>query len=220
MTRLLNAAAALLSLLALAQRPTLDARFIGNMAFAITDGSTTVMTDFPYQSGYSVYMEYDAAEIRSSTPATLSLITHRHGDHWDRGLFEKTSWQVAGPPDVVSPLPPARVVPLGSGGTFGPVRIEALDTPHASIGHHSYVVTWHGRRLYFGGDTEDASHLGRVKNLDVAFLSPWLYRSALKRGIHIDTKRVVIYHHQAGEAVAECRDGCTVPRQGDTIRIE
>jgi hypothetical protein len=34
-----------------AQTPSLEARFVGNMAFAISDGSTTVMTDFPYQSG-------------------------------------------------------------------------------------------------------------------------------------------------------------------------
>lgn len=34
-------------------RPTLEARFVGNMAYAITDGTTTLMSDFPYQSGYS-----------------------------------------------------------------------------------------------------------------------------------------------------------------------
>jgi hypothetical protein len=39
--------------LAWAQRPVLEARFIGNMAFAISDGSVTVMTDFPDQPGYA-----------------------------------------------------------------------------------------------------------------------------------------------------------------------
>jgi hypothetical protein len=38
--------------------PHIEARFIGNMAFAIADGQTTLFTDFPYESGYSVYMEY------------------------------------------------------------------------------------------------------------------------------------------------------------------
>jgi L-ascorbate metabolism protein UlaG (beta-lactamase superfamily) len=219
MVNVLSTVIAALALAALVQPPPLDARFIGNMAFAISDGSTTVMTDFPYESGYSVYMEYDAAEIRSSTPATLSLITHRHGDHWDRGLFEKTTWQVTGPSDVVSAFPTARIVALSSEATFGPVHIQALDTPHANIGHYSYVVTWHGRRMYFSGDTEDTSHLAAVRNLDVAFLSPWLYRSALKRGIRIDTTRVVIYHQQEGERVPECRADCVVPKQGETIRI-
>ena len=37
-----------------------------------------------------------------------------------------------------------RVVPLDGGGQFGPIRIEAIATPHASIGHYWYIVTWHG----------------------------------------------------------------------------
>jgi hypothetical protein len=65
-----------------AQPPSLAARFIGNMAWAITDGSLTLMTDFPYDSGaVRGYLTYDASEIRSATAETLSLITHRHGDH-------------------------------------------------------------------------------------------------------------------------------------------
>ena len=35
------------------QRAPLQARFVGQMAFAITDGTATVMTDFPYQIGYA-----------------------------------------------------------------------------------------------------------------------------------------------------------------------
>lgn len=200
------------------QRPALEARFIGNMAFAITDGTTTLMSDFPYQSGYSVYMEYDAREIRSSTRDTLSLITHRHGDHWEPSLFARTDWKVAGPADVISSIDPSRVVPLQGGGRFGPIRIEAIETPHASIGHHSYVVTWHGRRLYFSGDTESAASLLAARNLDVAFVSPWQYRAALKRGT-IDAKRIVIYHHESGERVDDCRGNCSVPRQGEVLRF-
>ena len=201
-------------------RPALEARFIGNMAFAITDGTVTVMSDFPYQSGYSVYMEYDAAEIRSTTRETLSLITHRHGDHWEPALFAKTAWTVAGPVDVTSGLDAARVLPLhGGAARFGAVGIEAIETPHASIGHYSYILTWHGRRLYFSGDTESPASLLAARNLDVAFVSPWQYRAALKRG-RIDARRIVIYHHQAGESVAECGAGCELPRQGQVLRIQ
>jgi hypothetical protein len=42
-----------------AQAPSLTATFIGNMAFAITDGATTLYTDFPYESGVFGYMAYD-----------------------------------------------------------------------------------------------------------------------------------------------------------------
>jgi len=58
-----------------------------------------------------------------------------------------------------------------------------------------------------------------VEKLDVAFISPWLYRTAVKRGITIDAQRIVIYHHASGEQVPECRGNCTVPRQGDVIDI-
>lgn len=218
---MIRQAALLVALLALqpAQPPTLEARFIGNMAFAITDGTTTLMSDFPYESGYSVYMEYDPREIRSSTASTLSLITHRHGDHWEPALFAKTNWKVVGPADVTSSAPADRVVALGGGAArFGPIQIEAIATPHAGIGHHSYIVTWHGRRLYFSGDTESAASLLAARNLDVAFVSPWQYRAALKTG-RIDAKRIVIYHHQSGERVAECASGCVLPKQGDVVRF-
>jgi L-ascorbate metabolism protein UlaG (beta-lactamase superfamily) len=198
-------------------RPALEARFIGNMAFAITDGSTTLMTDFPYQSGYSRYMTYDPKMVRSATP-TLSLITHRHGDHWERSLFMATDWKVAGPADVTVGISPARVVPVAK-GSFGPIGIEAIETPHASIGHYSYIVSWHGRRLYFSGDTESPDSLLAARNLDAAFVSPWQYRAALRSGKTIDAKQIVIYHHESGQTVAECGSGCTVPRQGDVLRF-
>jgi L-ascorbate metabolism protein UlaG (beta-lactamase superfamily) len=211
--------AALVAVAALEQRPALEARFIGNMAFAISDGAVTLFSDFPYESGYSRYMTYPSSEIRSSTPNTLSLITHRHGDHWTPTLFANTSWQVAGPADVVSTLPAARVLPLAPGATFGPLHIEPIKTPHANIGHFSYVVTWHGRRLYFSGDTESADHLMALANLDVAFVSPWLYRSVWKRAQRVDARLVVIYHHEAGQSVPECRERCVVPKQGDSLQI-
>jgi L-ascorbate metabolism protein UlaG (beta-lactamase superfamily) len=202
------------------QRPVLEARFIGNMAFAITDGTTTVMTDFPYRSGYSVYMTYPREEIRSPTSATLSLITHRHPDHWDRELFAETPWRVAGPGAVVNGVDASRVVALTAPATFGPVRIEPLQTPHADVGHYSYVLTWHGRRLYFSGDTEDIAHVVALRNLDVAFVSPWLFRAVIRGGRKIDARRIVIYHHQAGEAVPECQSECAIPKQGDTLKIQ
>lgn len=77
----------------------------------------------------------------------------------------------------------------------------------------------HGRRLYFSGDTESPAHLIVLRELDVAFVSPWLYRAVLKAGGRVDARRVVIYHHESTEAVPECRQGCHVPRQGETLRF-
>ena len=203
----------------------LEARFIGNMAYAISDGRTTLFTDFPYQSGYSVYMDYDAAEIRASTPRVLALITHRHGDHWDRGLFEKTNWLVIAPVDAIGDVPVARVVralpvaPARSTTAFENLTIEAIPTPHANLGHYSYLVTWLDRRLYFTGDTEDASALLAAKNLDVAFVSPWLFARTQKSGRQIDARRILIYHQTVGDKVPGCVAPCSVPTQGQTLQL-
>jgi L-ascorbate metabolism protein UlaG (beta-lactamase superfamily) len=199
----------------------LHGRFIGNMAWSISDGLFTLMSDFPYDSGaVSGYMTYDAAaEVKSPTAQTLALITHRHGDHWSPTLFAKTNWRIVAPRDVTATLPRDRVVPVSPRFPYGPLRIDAIETPHANIGHYSYVVAWHGKRLYFSGDTASPAHLIALKNLDVAFVSPWLYRAVLKNASRVDAKRVVIYHHEPNEGVPECRSGCYLPRQGESLRF-
>lgn len=217
--RLLVLLPALVVFAAARQAPPLEARFIGNMAWAITDGAFTLMSDFPYASGaVNGYMLYDVREIRSSTTETLALITHRHADHWSVELFAKTNWKLVGPRDVTARAPYERVVPVSPRFPYGPLRIDAMETPHAGIGHYSYVVVWHGKRMYFSGDTEEPKHLAALTDLDVAFVSPWLYRAVLKIG-GVKASRVVIYHHVPGETVQECRQGCTQPKQGDILRF-
>lgn len=120
-------------------RPDLEARFIGNMAYAISDGSITLFTDSPYESGYSRYMTYNAREIRSRTPRSLALITHGHRDHWEPALFGVTDWSVIGPEDAVRGAAANRVVralpvePARQSITFKGMTIDALLTPHAPV---------------------------------------------------------------------------------------
>jgi L-ascorbate metabolism protein UlaG (beta-lactamase superfamily) len=197
----------------------LQARFIGQMAFSITDGSTTVISDFPYQIGYAGAPPFAPKELQGGTPSTLALITHKHADHWEPSLFAKTSWKVAGPKEVTAGLAAERVVALAGPAKFGPVLIEPIERPHAGVGHYSYIVTWLGKRLYFSGDTEETRSVLSAKNLDAAFVSPWLYNYVLKQSARIDAKRVVIYHHEAGQQIPGCAEGCIVPRQGETITI-
>ena len=126
---------------------------------------------------------------------------------------------MAGPKDVTSGVAADRVVALKGTTKFGPVLIEPIETPHAGVGHYSYIVTWQGKRLYFSGDTEETRSVLSAKNLDAAFVSPWLYGYVLKQSARIDATRVVIYHHEAGQQVPGCAEGCIVPRQGETIAI-
>jgi L-ascorbate metabolism protein UlaG (beta-lactamase superfamily) len=198
--------------------PQLSARFIGNMAVAITDGQATLISDFPYESGYSGYMTYAPSEIRSSTSRTIALVTHGHRDHFVPDLIAATDWKLVAPPDVLERVPADRRLDAKATGVAG-LTIVPIPTPHARGGHYSYLVTWHGRRLYFTGDTEQPDALLEQKNLDLAFVSPWLYRAVLRRGAAIDARRIVIYHHEAGETVSECTGTCVVPKQGDAIAI-
>jgi len=195
----------------------LRATFIGNMAFAITDGTTTLYTDFPYEPGAFGYMTYDF-DAMPKAPNALCLITHAHRDHFDPTLFAKMSAKVIGPPSLLATLPPDRVIPFGSKMEYGGITVEPRRTRHGNIDHDSYLVTWNGLRLHFSGDTDDPEALLAERDLDYAFVSPWLLGIVGERKARIDAKHVVVYHHRAGETVA-APSGVIVPKQGELLTL-
>ena len=198
--------------------PSLTATFIGNMAFAITDGATTLYTDFPYESGAFGYMTYDFAAVPKTTGA-LCLITHGHRDHFDRSLFERMDSKVIAPPELEATLPRERVVPFAPRMTYRDILVESFRTPHGSIDHASYLVDWKGLRLYFTGDTDCAAALLAAKNLDAAFVSPWILGEVRKRGARIDARRIILYHHRSGEGPPPFQNA-VAPRQGDVLVLQ
>jgi L-ascorbate metabolism protein UlaG (beta-lactamase superfamily) len=191
------------------------ARFIGNMALQLTDGRVTLRTDFPYESGYSGYMTWTDALVPAAAGETLCLVTHSHRDHFLAALAPRYCQKLAGPADVTAALPD-RALPMGRAVTFGTLAVTPLATPHARLEHYSYLVEWSGLRFYFTGDTEDATELLRQRDLDAAFVSPWLLRSATQGGRRIDARRVVVYHHEKHAAVPVIQ-GRELPRQGDEL---
>ena len=82
-------------------------QFIGNMAFKITDGETTLISDFPYRSGAYGYMEYDMADVKPIVDG-VSLITHFHADHWDKKLFAEMDLALIAPPVVLDAVESAK----------------------------------------------------------------------------------------------------------------
>lgn len=196
----------------------LTATFIGNEAWHITDGEYTLLTDFPYQSGYSRYMTWDWSGVpRIADPAKLLVVTtHQHRDHFAAELFPRLSpASVIGSASVRAAAPGKGIEPTGD-ARFGPISVQAISTPHADLEHYSYVIEWHGLRFYLPGDTESASSLIAAKNLDVAFVTPWMLRAAARAGAKIDARRVIVVHHEAGESVAPYQ-ASTVPRQGEVM---
>lgn len=194
--------------------------FIGNEAFHITDGETTLLSDFPYRPGAFGYMHYD----RDSVPQILhglSLITHSHADHWYRDLFEDMDLSIIGPPGITKRLVPEKVIPfhLDEPMRFREIEIQATETPHnLAMEHYSYRVTWHGVRIYFPGDTENPSEILRQHDIDVMFITPWLVRTLKRQDLHVDAAVLVVYHQRDGEEVPAYQDR-KVMEQGETFAI-
>ncbi|MCI0707016.1 MAG: MBL fold metallo-hydrolase [Ignavibacteriae bacterium] len=197
------------------QDNTLTIRFIGNEAFEISDGRTTLLTDYPYRSGAFGYMTYDDKSVQPKGNVIL-LITHGHADHFDGSLLPDSSWRVIAPQSVTRSLSSKQVIALDSVITFGGINIYPIRTKHGDIEHYSYRVEWGRRSLYFSGDTDVVQEFMEQKNLDYAFVSPWLYQKAIASGV-IPARQAVIYHHQDKEQIPDC-SSCWIPKQNETLR--
>ena len=150
----------------------LKIQFIGNAAFHITDGESTLLTDFPYKSGAYGYMQYRMEDVKPIKDG-LCLITHPHLDHWDQELFEETDHAIIAPPDILENIKSDKKIPFDDVMTYKDMVIEAFKTRHdgrpRNFKHYSYLVTWHGLRLYIPGDTV-VDHALTMKDIDIMFI--------------------------------------------------
>jgi L-ascorbate metabolism protein UlaG (beta-lactamase superfamily) len=209
---------ALVALLATAaDAQTLKFTFIGNAAYQITDGETTLLIDYPYVSGANGYMEYDFEKIKPDGDV-LCLITHKHPDHFSPDLYSGTDWAIYAPHEVLRGLEEPRSISTGMQAQFKTITIQAFKTPHSRMVHYSYLVTWHGFRILVFGDTPMSGSFLRYRDLDVAFVTPWFIKGAMAAGGKIGADKVVIYHHKADEKKPPC-DSCIFPKQGDTFEV-
>lgn len=179
--------------------------FIGNQAFHITDGETTLLSDYPYISGAFGYMEYDEKDVPEIKDG-LHLITHFHTDHWVARLFSamEQKTKIIAPPGITKRLDPDRVIPFTPTEpmTHKDITVQPIEMPHALAKEHfSYLVTWHGKRLYFMGDTETPADILKQKDLDVLFITPWIVRTIERQNLTVDAKQLILYHHKTDEEV-------------------
>lgn len=180
--------------------------FIGNESFHITDGKNTIISDFPYQSGAFGYMEYRMEDVPSADSA-ISLITHVHTDHWSPKLFKELKHaRVIGPPSVTKNVEPEQIIEIESGAAarLGDLDVLAISTPHRMApDHFSYLVIWHGLRIYFPGDTETPAEILHRRDIDVLFITPWLIRTIERQKLSLDCKKLVVYHQKSDEEFPE-----------------
>jgi L-ascorbate metabolism protein UlaG (beta-lactamase superfamily) len=100
------------------------------------------------------------------------------------------------------------------------ISVEAFPTPHGDTDHASYLVVWHGVRIYFTGDTESTDQLLAMKNLDYAFVSPWLLGKVAEKKATIDARTVVCYHHRAEDKNIPAVQNRIVPRPGSVLALD
>lgn len=181
------------------QSDAITIRFIGNCGLYMTDGVLDVYVDFPYKSGAYGYMEYPGSEIDSLRSGATHLFTHRHADHYSKKLVKGLSGMVYGPWKVKKKRRADLSAPVYGAAAF---KVETFRTKHRFALHHfSYLITWHGKRIYLSGDTEGAETIAQVKAIDLAFVPGWIMHDAKAKNITIDAERIAIYHLYPRETV-------------------
>lgn len=195
--------------------------FIGNESFHITDGKNTIISDFPYQSGAFGFMEYEMEDV-PTTEGAICLVTHVHTDHWNAKLFDGLKGtKVIGPPSVTKYVDEARVIEVESGAAarLGDLDVIAISTPHnLAQDHFSYLIDWHGIRIYFPGDTETPAEILHRRDIDVMFITPWLIRTIERQNLTLDCDKLVVYHQKADEEFPDFQ-GVVRMKQGEQFTV-
>ena len=197
--------------------PELRVRFIGNAAFEISDGSTSILTDFPYQSGAFGYMKYRDSEIRTRSGA-VCLFSHRHADHFAPSLIDKIGCSVIGPSEVLSRVPESQQLRGAPLWHFGSATIRCISTEHGSVEHCSYVIDWHDLRIVFAGDVEHLELLKDLASVDVLFSPVWLADKAQAARASWPGLKIILCHRKPDEMLPKCQD-CLFPNQGGSFVI-
>jgi L-ascorbate metabolism protein UlaG (beta-lactamase superfamily) len=175
-----------------AQSNEISIRFIGNCGLYMTDGSTDIYTDFPYVSGFNQYMEYEDSELTNIKDSSIFIFTHKHPDHYSKKRMKKVlkekggskygSWDITALENLTTTIPE--------------FKIQAFKTRHfLSKKHYSYLIEWHGKKIFLSGDTEHSELIMSMQNLDWTFMPAWLIREVyMNKKMEVDSKMIVVYH--------------------------
>ena len=99
--------------------------------------------------------------------------------------------------------------------------ITEFKTKHGySFKHLSYLIVWNKKRIYISGDTHLSDTINLMKNLDLVFAPAWLINDAYERGLKIDSKEIILYHHRSVESVNNKSEKIIVPGQNQTFELE
>ncbi len=195
-------------------------KFIGNCGLYMTDGVSDFYIDFPYKSGAHNYMEYDQSEIDGIKDNAIFIFTHHHADHYSKKLLKKQTGQKFDPYNI------SELEKLGE--SIPDFDIKAFRTTHKVFGvsfkHYSYLITWHNKKIFISGDTENAETIATQQDIDWAFVPAWLVMDAREKGINLGaiSKMYAIYHIGVRDNISN--DGSNpkiklLDKQGEIITI-
>ena len=163
-------------------------------AFKTKGGKEIVITAIKHAS---LRIQYDGLEIQVDPvakyqPATdyakfpkadIILVTHEHSDHFDRSAIEtlkKDGTQVIANPAVQKMLGSGTAMTNGESRNIANgislAAVPAYNTTDGRTRFHpkgrdnGYVLTMDGFSIYIAGDTEDIPEMGKLHDIDVAFL--------------------------------------------------
>lgn len=191
-------------------------RYIGNAGFEISDGRSTVLLDFPYESGAYGYMTFGDRELEPR-PGSLCLVTHAHADHFASAAMQRIGCLVAGPAQAMGLVPESSRMQGQSPWSFDSAEARCIDSEHGDIDHCSFVLTWHGTTMVVAGDLETVEPLLEgLPAADLFVLPYWLAsEAALVRG-RFPGAKILLSHEEPGAEVGPCV-GCLRLGQGDSI---
>ena len=194
-------------------------QFIGNCGLYLTDGKSNLYIDFPYKSGAYGYMTYAQTKIDSIKENSIFLFTHRHADHYSKKILKQIKSKHKG--KVFGNWNTNKFEKIIN--SFASFKIESFKTKHKfTFKHYSYLITWHGKRIYLSGDTESAKTIETVKDIDWAFVPYWIMLDAKEKNLTIDADKIGIYHlypdQKISNSIPEKVD--VLDKQGEIITIK
>ena len=112
--------------------------------------------------------------------ADLVLVTHEHGDHFDKDLLSEMKGEVITNERCAGMLGYGSVMANGDGLSVREnIHIDAVPAYNISEGRtqfhpkgrdNGYILSLDGLRIYIAGDTEDIPEMEGIKDIDIAFL--------------------------------------------------
>ncbi|MBC6994749.1 MBL fold metallo-hydrolase [Neolewinella lacunae] len=184
---------------------------IFHAAVVLQEGSKTIFID-PYD---------DAARYDSFPSPDMVVITHTHGDHFNKEVLaglDLSRAELFAPAAVTAEadsLGFAKITTLANGddaprGNVTITAVAAYNLPPSEDSFHppgqfnGYVIEIGGERYYFSGDTEDVAEMRNLKDIDYAFVcmnQPYTMEMAAAADAVLEFKPRVVYpyHYRNGD---------------------